>query len=176
LSLGVRNLTRPFLAVVGVSLILASDAAACVCVQEPMSKRLDDSDVAVVGHVVATKKTELRGAPQLLLTIDVEQRVKGRGIGDPLVVRAPLHTDCDVRVPRGRTVGWLLTKAPDGGTLLATACSVVGPVKLVAAGGEPRGGVIKVVVGLFILGFVLLWALRRMKRGTRPRLPGAPAP
>jgi hypothetical protein len=171
----VRDLTRPFLAVVGVSLVLASDAAACVCVQEPMSKRLDDSDAAVVGHVVATKKTELRGAPQLLLTIDVEQRVKGRGIDDPLVVRAPLHTDCDVSVPRGRTVGWLLTKAPDG-TLLATACSVVGPAKLVAAGGEPRGGVIKVVVGLFILGFVLLWALRRLKRGKRPRLPGAPVP
>jgi hypothetical protein len=78
-----------------------------------------------------------------------------------------------VRVPRGRTVGWLLTKASDG-ALIATACSVVGPVKLVAAGGEPRGGVIKVVVGLFILGLVLLWALRRLRRGTRPQLPGAP--
>jgi hypothetical protein len=152
---------------------MAADALACACVSEPMSKRLDDADAAVVGHVTSSRRTELRGAPQLLLTIDVEQRVKGRGLGDPIVVRSPLHTDCDVRVPRGRTVGWLLTKASDG-ALIATACSVVGPVKLVAAGGEPRGGVIKVVVGLFILGLVLLWALRRLRRGTRPQLPGAP--
>jgi hypothetical protein len=170
-----KRLAVAALAACALVLVLASDAAACACVKEPMSQRLDESDAAVVGHVVATRTTELRGAPQRLLTIDVEQRVKGRGIHDPLVVRTPLHTDCDVSVRRNRTVGWLLTKAPDG-TLLATACSVVGPAELVAAGGEPRGGVIKVVVGLFILGFVLLWALRRLKRGTRPRLPGAPVP
>ena len=140
-----------------------------------MSTRLDDSDAAVVGKVVATRRTELRGQPQLLLTIDVQQRVKGRGLHDALLVRTPLHTDCDVHIRRDRTVGWLLTKAPDG-TLLATACSIVGPAALVEAGGEPRGGVIKVVVGLFILGFVLLWALRRLKRGARPQLPGAPTP
>ena len=45
---------------------------------------------------------------------------------------------------------------------------------LVAEGGEPRGGVIKVVVGIAILGLVILWALRRLKRGARPDLPGAP--
>jgi hypothetical protein len=157
------------------ALVLAGTAGACVCTNEPMSKRLDDADAAVVGKVVATRRTQLRGQPQLLLTIDVRQRVKGRGLHDPLVVRTPLHTDCDVHVRRDRTVGWLLTKASDG-TLLGTACSIVGPAKLVAAGGEPRGGVIKVVVGLFILGLVLLWAFRRLRRGTRPHLPGAPTP
>jgi hypothetical protein len=33
---------------------------------------------------------------------------------------------------------------------------------------------IKVVVGLFILGIVMLWAFRRLRKGTRPDLPGAP--
>jgi hypothetical protein len=157
------------------ALILAGAAGACVCVKEPMSKRLDDADAAVVGKVVSRRKTEVRGQPQLLLTIDVQQRVKGRGLHDPIVVRTPRQTDCDVHVRLDRTVGWLLTKAPDG-TFLATACSVVGPVALVQAGGEPRGGVIKVVVGIFILGLVLLWALRRLKRGARPHIPGAPTP
>jgi hypothetical protein len=157
------------------ALVLAGTADACTCLKEPMSKRLDEADAAVVGKVIATRRTELRAQPQLLLTIDVQQRVKGRGLGDPIVVRAPLRTSCDVHVRRDRTVGWLLTKAPDG-TLLATSCSVVGPAALVAAGGEPRGGVIKVIVGLFILGLVLLWAFRRLRRGTRPHLPGAPAP
>jgi len=31
-------------------------------------------------------------------------------------------------------------------------------------------------IGIVILGLVLLWALRRLKRGARPELPGAPEP
>ena len=161
--------------VVAAALASASAAGACVCSKEPIGRRLDAADAAVVGHVVATRRTELRGQPELLLTIDVEQRVKGRGLDDPLVVRSPLQTDCDVHVRLDRTVGWLLTKGSDG-TLIATACSIVGSAALVAAGGEPRGGVIKVVIGIFILGLVVLWALRRLRRGTRPHLPGAPTP
>ena len=164
-----------FAVAAAVALAANSAADACVCVKEPMSKRLDDADAAIVGRVIGTRKTELRGQPELLLTIDVQQRVKGRGLHDPLVVRTPLQTSCDVHVRRNRTVGWLLTKSPNG-TLLATACSVVGPAALVAAGGEPRGGVIKVVVGFFILALVLLWAFRRLRRGARPHLPGAPTP
>jgi hypothetical protein len=72
-------------------------------------------------------------------------------------------------------VGLLLTRSADG-AWFASACSVVAPGVLVAAGGEPRGGVIKVVVGFFILGLVLLWAFRRLRRGARPDLPGAPEP
>ena len=70
-------------------------------------------------------------------------------------------------------VGLLLTAAPDG-AWLATACSVVIPGQLVVEGGEPRGGPIKVVVGAVILGLVLLWALSRLRKGSRPDLHGAP--
>ena len=71
--------------------------------------------------------------------------------------------------------GLLLTRAPDG-SWLANLCGVVEEDQLVAAGGEPRGGVIKVVLGVLILGLVLTWALRRKARGTRPSIPGAPEP
>jgi hypothetical protein len=175
LSPGLKALALALVVASALLLAFAGDAAASVCANGPMGQRLDDADAAVVGHVTAARRSELRGAPQRLLTIDVEQRIKGRGLGNPIVVRTPLHTDLDVNVPRDKTVGWLLTKSPDG-TLIATACSVVGPARLVAAGGEPRGGVIKVVVGFFILGLVLLWALRRLRRGARPQLPGAPIP
>ena len=96
-------------------------------------------------------------------------------VGRMLEVRSPSGTDCDVAVPRNKTVGLLLTRSL-GGTWLATACSVVDPGLLVAAGGEPRGGPIKVVVGIGILALVLLWALRRLRKGARPDLPGAPSP
>ena len=157
------------------ALVVAGSALGCPQVNEPMSKRLDDSDAAVVGAVTSRRQVDVRGAPALLLTIAVEQKIKGRHVPSPVVVRTPLHTDCDVHLANGERRGFLLTKAPDG-TLLATGSSVVAATPLIAAGGEPRGGVIKVVLGCVILGIVLLWALRRLRRGARPELPGAPRP
>ena len=115
---------------------------------------------------------ELNGLRQLYLTVEVEQRVKG-DLERTLEIRSPSGTDCDLEIPRDESVGLLLTAAPDG-AWLATACSVVIPGQLVVEGGEPRGGPIKVVVGAVILGLVLLWALRRLRKGSRPDLPGAP--
>jgi MYXO-CTERM domain-containing protein len=109
-----------------------------------------------------------------LLTIEVDQHVKG-DIGRALEVRSPRGSDVDVDVRMNKAVGLLLSRAPDG-TWLASACSVVGPGFLVAEGGEPRGGAIKVVLGIGILALVLLWALRRKRTGARPDLPGAPRP
>jgi len=157
-----------------VALVLAGEAVACACSGAPLRERFDEADAAVVGRVVADRRGAVKGAPQHFLTFDVEQRVKG-DVGRTLVVRTPSGTDCDVEVPRDEAVGLLLTAAPDG-AWLATACSVVAPGPLVAEGGEPRGGVIKVAIGGVILALVLLWALLRLRRGTRPELPGAPEP
>jgi hypothetical protein len=155
-------------------LVPAGEAAACACVDLPLDQRLDEADAAVVGRVVAERTGELNGVPQRLLTFEVDQRVKG-GVAGTIVVRSPSGTDCDVDVPRDEPIGLLLTRGPDG-TLLASACSVVSAAALVVEGGEPRGGVVKVAVGLAILALVLLWSFRRLRKGTRPRLPGAPSP
>jgi hypothetical protein len=173
-SLGLRHALVAAL-VAAAALVLATPALACVRVDEPMSKRLDASDEAVVGTIVSRRPTEIRGAPAALLTIDVEQKIKGWHVDNPVVAKSPVHTDCDVRIANGVRRGFLLTKAPDG-TLLLNGAGVVAATPLIAAGGEPRGGVIKVVIGFFILGIVLLWALRRLRRGARPELPGAPRP
>lgn len=145
-----------------------------MCIDAPMEQRLDDADAAVVGRVVAERGGDLNGAPQLYLTVEVEQRVKG-DVERTIEVRSPSGTDCDVIVPRDESIGLLLTNTP-GGTWFATSCSVVSPGQLVVEGGEPRGGGIKVVIGIVILALVLLWALRRLRKGARPDLPGAPGP
>lgn len=168
---------RRALSVVLVALALgglarAEPASACVCETAPLEERLDVADAAIVGRIVAKEPGELRGAPQLFLTVEVDQRVKG-GVEKTLVVRSPSRTDCDVLVARGEAVGLLLTEDPDG-AWVATACSVVEPGALVVAGGEPRGGPIKVAIGLVILALVLLLALVRRRRGSRPQLPGEP--
>lgn len=167
------RLALPFAGIV-LALAFAAPAAACMCADTPISTRLDESDAAVVGRVVAERPAQVKGAPVTILTVQVDQRVKG-GVEKTLHVRSPRGSDCDVEVPLNKAIGLLLTKAPDG-AWLASACSVVDPGPLVAAGGEPRGGVIKVGIGIVILVLVLLWALRRLRKGARPDLPGAPRP
>jgi hypothetical protein len=156
------------------ALALAAPAAACVCGGTPLSERLDESDAAIVGRVVAEREGQVQGDPVKLLTVDVDQHVKG-DLGGTIVVRSPSGSDCDVEVPLREAVGLLLTKGADG-AWLASACSVVEPGRLVVEGGEPRGGVIKVGIGVVILALVLGWALLRLRRGKRPDLPGAPLP
>jgi hypothetical protein len=163
------------------ALAFASPAAACVCTNAPLSERLDQADAAVVGVVRAISEPD-SNVPTRVMVFDVEQRVKGdlKGQVDGLgarriLVRTPLNTDCDVSIKLGTTTGLLLTRLPGGGWY-ATACSIVAPGPLVAEGGEPRGGVIKVGVGIVILALVLAWALRRLRKGSRPDLPGAPEP
>jgi hypothetical protein len=145
-----------------------------VCADTPLSQRLDEADAAVVGRVIAERAGDVQGAPVQLLTVEVDQHVKG-DVGGRLVVRSPSGTDCDVEVPMDKPIGLLLMKAL-GGVWLASACSVVAPGPLVAEGGEPRGGVIKVGIGIVILALVLGWALLRLRSGKRPNLPGAPQP
>jgi hypothetical protein len=171
-SLGLIRASLTASALAALVLALASPAAACVCVEATVEERLEDADAAVVGRVVGERRGELNGLEQLYLTIDVEQRVKG-DVERTLEVRTPYGTDCDVEVPRDEPVGLLLTNAPPG-TWSATACSVVNPGQLVVEGGEPRGGPIKVAIGVVILGLVLAWALLRKRKGSRPDLPGAP--
>jgi hypothetical protein len=154
--------------------VLAAPAGACVCADTPLSERLDESDAAIVGRVVSERSGDVQGAAVRLLTVEVDQRVKG-DVDRTLVVRSPSGTDCDVEVPMDKAIGLLLTKSPDG-VWLASACSVVAPGPLVAEGGEPRGGVIKVGIGIVILALVLGWALVRLRQGKRPNLPGAPQP
>jgi hypothetical protein len=156
------------------ALALAGQAAAGVCADTPLSQRLDESNAAVVGRIVAARPAEVEGAAVTLLTVEVDQHVKG-DVGRSLVVRSPRGSDVDVDVAMNKAVGFLLSRAPNG-TWLASACSVVGPGFLVAEGGEPRGGVIKVGIGIVILALVLGWALLRLRKGKRPDLPGAPQP
>lgn len=160
--------------VVALSLVSSGQAAACVCVSAPLGERLDDADAAVAGRVVAERAAEVNGDPVRLLTFEVDQRVKG-GVGGTVEIRTPSGTDCDVDIPRDEPIGLLLTRSPDG-AWLATQCSVVSAAALVVEGGEPRGTMIKVAVGLVVLALVLLWALLRRRKGTRPDLPGAPTP
>ena len=171
MTLGSRTLAAACVLVA--TLALAGTAAACVCAEGSLQERLDAADAAVVARLVDSKEA-LSSPTRRILTFEVEQRVKG-DVGGRVDVRSPTGTDCDLEVHEAQTIGLLLTRMPSG-EWLGTQCSVVDPGELVAAGGEPRGGAIKVGIGIVILGLVLLFASHRLRRGLRPQLPGAPEP
>lgn len=155
-----------------------------MCAKEPVSDRLDHADAAVVGEVRSLTDPAWATRLQMrVMVFQITQRVKGDVHGEQIgsadraiLVRVPKGTDCDLpeRIV-GRTTGLLLTRLP-AGPWYATACSLVAPGPLVVAGGEPRGGPIKVAIGFVILAIVLLWAFWRLRKGKRPDLPGAPQP
>lgn len=161
------------LAVLALALVGVGETQACVCAKQPLDERLDAADAAVVARLIEVRKT-LSFPPQRTLAFEVDQRVKG-DIAERFDIESSAQSDCDLDVEEGVPVGLLLTRGP-GGEWQGTACSIVGAGELVAEGGEPRGGGIKIVIGLLILALVLSWALRRKVRGTRPELPGAPDP
>ena len=107
---------------------------------------LDAADAAVVARLVGSNEG-FSSPSGRILTFEVEQRVKG-DVGGRVDVRSPTGTDCDLDVHEAQTIGLLLTRMPTG-EWLGTACSVVDPGELVAAGGEPRGP-IKVGIGIVI--------------------------
>ena len=120
------------------------------------------------------RTADLRGLPQRVLTIEVDQNVKG-GLPKRVVVWSPSGTGCDLAPKLDTDIGLLLVRSPDG-RWVATRASLANPGRLVVIAGEPRGGAIKVVVGLVLLALVVLWALSRRRRGVRPELPGGPQP
>jgi hypothetical protein len=153
-------------------LSVAAPAAACVCVDAPLEERLEQADVALIGKIVDVDLVEDDGVRRRFLRVEVDQRVKG-DIGREIVVRSPAGSDCDLEAPQNEFVGLLLERSDDG-AFEGNLCSRVDPGELVAIGGEPRGAPIKVGIGLVILVLILLWSFRRLARGTRPQLPGAP--
>ncbi len=166
----IRALGLAVLALLSLVLLGAGEAQACVCATQPLDERLDDADAAVVARLVEVREAP----PRRTLSFEVDQRVKG-DIEERFEIESSARSDCDLDLEEGVPVGLLLMRGP-GGEWQGTACSVVGAGDLVAEGGEPRGGGIKIVIGVLILALVLSWALRRKARGTRPRLPGAPEP
>jgi len=137
-----------------------------------LGERLSAADAALVGRVISVRRAERGGVAQRVLTIDVDQNVKG-GIPKHVVVWSPSGTGCDLKPKLNTDIGLLLTRSPDG-RWVASRASLADPGRLVATGGEPRGGRIKVVVGGVLLAIVVLWALSRRRRGIRPQLPGGP--
>lgn len=145
-------------------------AAAVVCPNIPLVERLEEADAAFVGKLVSQRPASDGGT---FYRFDVRQQIRGTG-GSEVEVRSeePLTDAQDRPLTAGIVVGVLADL--DGASLTTSSCLLTDPAALLAAADEPRGGLIKIALGILFTILVVAWALRRRSRGTRPELPGAP--
>ena len=107
------------------------------------------------------------GIPQRLYRFEVDQEVKG-DLGRTISVRIPVRpANGGQPVPVDVAAGILMNRA--NGEWFTTRCGITDPGAVLAEVDRPRGNAVKLVIGILILGGVLAYSTRRVRR----RDPGA---
>lgn len=164
-------MVRALIVVAVLWVVLPATAWGATCPQNVSIKdKLAGADVAFVGRVVAvTSVVDKTGVPKFDYRFRIDHAVKGIA-GTRATVRAAKLVDLDAEVvtPSAVTIGVLATR--NGARLVTSSCTLVDPGSLMAATDEPKGGGIKVLIGLVIAGLVVWYSVRRLKkRGGAPR-------
>ena len=156
---------RPLILLAILCLALPATARAASCPGESIKDKLAAADVAFIGRVAAmTPSAGNTGIAQFDYGFVVDRSVKGN-LGDRVTVRAAKLVDIDNQVVTAGSkvaIGVLATAA--NGRYVTSSCSLVDPGSLMGASDEPKGGLIKVAIGLVILGLVLAYSLKRLSR------------
>ena len=107
------------------------------------------------------------GIPQRLYRFEVDQEVKG-DLGRIVSVRIPVKpANGGQLIPLDVAAGILMSRANGG--WFTTRCGITDPGAVLAEVDQPRGNAVRLVIGVLILGGVLAYSIRRVKR----RDPGA---
>jgi len=159
-------LRRAVLVAAAIAVVAPATAAAANCrLTESVKDKLDRAQVAFVGRVVVvTRVPGSSGVPFFDYRFRVDHAVKGL-TGTRTTVRATKLVDIDNQVvtPSNVTIGVLAGRRA-GGLLVTSSCALVDPGSLMGASDEPKGGLIKVAIGLRDVGLVVWYSLRRLKR------------
>ena len=162
---------RIALAICTVALAVPGTAAAITC-PGSITDRLHDADVGFAGHLVSvTPVAASRGIAQFDYRFAVDKAAKG-SLGKEVTVRAAQLVDLENRPLTSAyrdTVG-VIASPGKGGRLVTTSCGLVDAGSLLGAADAPKGGGIKVLIGLVIAALVIAYSVRRVKRrGGAPR-------
>jgi hypothetical protein len=158
-------LPRPLIVVALLWLAMPATAWGANCrVDESVKDKLDGAEVAFVGRVLSvTRVPGETGVPTFDYRFTIDRSVKGV-TGTRATLRAAKLVDIDNQVvaPSNVTIGVLARHV--GGRLVTNSCALVDPGSLMGASDEPKGGPIKLVIGIVILGIVVVYSLRRLQR------------
>jgi hypothetical protein len=105
------------------------------------------------------------GIPQRLYRFEVDQEVKG-DVGRTIDVRIPVNpANGGQLVPLDVAAGILANQV--NGAWFTTRCGITDPGAVLAEVDRPRGNAVKLLLGILILGGVLAYSIRRVKRRDR---------
>jgi hypothetical protein len=143
----------------------AGTARAVDCLDQSVSEKLEGAQTAFIGHVTAVRPVaEDTGVRRFDYVFAVEHVVKGT-VGLNATVRAAELVDIDnQKVVAGNKVAIGVLASRADGRLVTSTCGLVDPASLMGAADEPKGGLIKVAIGLVILGIVIWYSVRRLRR------------
>jgi hypothetical protein len=162
---------RLVLAACVATLLLPNVASAINC-PGSITDRLHDADVGFVGHLVSVTPVKANGGlAQFDYRFAIDKAAKGR-LGREVTVHAVQLVDLDNRPLTSAyhdTVG-VIASPGAGGRLVTTSCGLVDAGSLLGAADAPKGGTIKVLIGLVIAALVIGYSILRLrKRGGAPR-------
>jgi hypothetical protein len=164
---------RLVLAALAAVLLLPAAASAASCASsESVQDKLAGADIAFVGRVVAQRPLPRgNGLAQFDYVFTVSHAVKGAPLARVTVRSARLVDLSGVALtPTFHEDVGVLAGRIKGGRLVTSSCSLADAVTLLDAGDVPKGGGIKVLIGLLIAGLAILYSVRRVKkRGGAPR-------
>ena len=162
---------RLVLAVFFTALLLPSVASAVTC-PGSITDRLHNADVGFAGHLISITPVAANGGiAQFDYRFAIDKAAKGP-LGKETTVRAVQLVDLENRPLTSSyhdTVG-VIASPGAGGRLVTTSCGLVDAGSLLGAADAPKGGGIKVLIGLGIVALVIGYSIRRLKkRGGAPR-------
>ena len=155
------------LAALAAATLVASpvSATAADCFSQSVKEKLDGAEIAFIGRVKSVRPVvEHTGVQRFDYGFLVDRAVKGE-LAKRVTVRAARLVDIDnqqVTPKINVAIGVLASRVDD--RLVTSTCSLVDPGALMGATDEPKGGTIKVVIGMIILAIVIAYSWRRLKR------------
>ncbi len=145
-----------------VALTTAGEAAAYVCPQTPLQDRIDQAEAVFVGRSTGFRPVPGEGIPQRIYRFTVDQEVKG-DLQRTVEVRIPVRAaNGGQRVPSDVAAGILMNRVGSG--WYTTTCGITDPGALLAEVDKPRGNAVRLLIGILILGAVLWYSIRRVRR------------
>jgi hypothetical protein len=149
------------IAVLG-ALVCTGAAHAYTCPSTPIETRIETAGAVFVGRSTGFAPIAGAGIPQRLYHFKIDQEVKG-DLGSTVSVRVPVNPQNGGQViPEDTAAGILMNRA--NGTWFTTRCGITDPGVVLAGVDKPKGNAIRLLIGVFILGAVLLYSIRRVRR------------
>lgn len=142
-------------------------AQAYTCPATPIDQRIAAAEVVFVGRSTGFTPIAGDGIAQRLYRFEVDQEVKG-DLGRTVEVRIPVKPANGGQVVAPDVAAGILMNRVGGGWF-TTRCGITDPGVVLAEVDQQKGNPIRLAVGIVILGAVLAYSIRRVKR----RDPGA---